>query len=232
MDNVLFGILNYNRSTKNVDKIIQRLPVQKKDVMVVSNNQGENYVPVGKNVAESKNKILLEAQKRNVGYCFILEDDILATDTFIFKAYISLMDRFGLNVIMYGYDNANRVLNGKINPCMILKLLDGQEIYLNRNVCSSVMAFKMYTDMVLFDERLNCLETEFLLTDMVARGKYPFNGFFIDIPNSVGYFRKLEKERVKDKSIEAIQKDIQTRGEKINLHTNADDVINYFLNRS
>lgn len=238
MNDVLYAVLNWNRDPRQVREIIKNLPCPAKNVLVCTNQiQAWNrihfkgrLIEAVPSIAASKNKIL--DQLKGEKFCFIIEDDIKILRADAFKQYTSMLDEFDLNFMCYGYDNVNRVLDEKPNPCMIVNDGTGRELYFHRHVCSSVIALRVNKYLPRFDESLNCLETEFLAQDMFDTKNLPFNGFFFDINQSWKYFTRVDTPRVRDKNVHLIQKDIDTRKRKIALSSNADEVLRYIVEKT
>jgi len=233
MSKILFGILNWNRPSNNVKKLLNKVGTH--DKLVVTDKPGEFKVQtiVAKpNIAASKNLILNHAIQLRYDYCFIIEDDVKVVDNTSFEKYINLMEFFNLNFVMYGFDGTNTVLKSKPNPALTLTSPTTNNTFLvNRFPCSSVMGFKVSADMVLFDERLQMLETEYYALDSFKRKLIPFNGFYFDLNNSWNYFSRTDDVKLRQKTNDLVRIDVDTRKEKIDVSNNIDEVMTYVIKK-
>jgi hypothetical protein len=230
--NILCGILNWKREAKLMKKCLDKIPA---DIVVCTDDPDrwkhkkikETFEAV-ENVATCKNMILRHAIDNDYKYVFILEDDTAPSRKYVFSEYMAIMEKYDLNVMLYGFgtDN-NKVLDNQPNPCIICNDGRGRELYINRYPCGSVMVFRVIDDLKMFDESLNCLETDYLLYDMAEAGQYPFKGFFFDISESWKEWRTDRRmESSRNRPFDLINKDRQQRG-NIALDANVDKVIEY-----
>jgi len=240
-----YGILNYNRPIP-YNGIINKIPIQgQKDIILCTNNTEKlkdyengkvnfKVINIESNVAKCKNAMLKYALENGYNYCFLIEDDIKIIENNVFNGYIYLLECYDYAVTMFGYgsENKNKVIGNKNNPAVIIKLENNKYIFSNRQPCSSFMVFKLTEDMVFFDERLEMLETEFLTKDLKKKGKIPFNGFFIDLPESWKYFMKTTDVTVRIKNNDLIKQDLQVRGGGISWDNNGDAFFEHIINKT
>jgi hypothetical protein len=233
---ILCGILNWKREAKlvkkNLDKFAGDVVVCTDNSSFWKHNKVKEIFEAVENVAACKNMILKYAIDNQYEYVFLIEDDTAPSRKQIFTEYVSLMEKYELNATLYGYGTVhNRVLNDQPNPCIICNDGRGRELYINRYPCSSVIVLKVNKEMKMFDENLQCLETDYLLYDMAVSDQYPFKGFFFDIPESWKEWRKDRRmDTLRNRNLDLINKDRQQRG-NIALDANVDKVIEYIKER-
>jgi len=231
---ILCGILNYGRIHKDMKKIVSKLPG---DVIVCTDNPDfwgkTETIEAVESIAASKNKIIDHAINNNYDYVFIIEDDLLPSKKQAILEYKYMMDKLKLGGIMYGYGSQmNKVFGTRPNASLIIKDFDGNDIYVNRFPCSSLIGLKVNKDMVKFDERLVMLETDFLFLDMKEKGLYPFSGFYFDINKSWERFHTIDVETKRKKTLALVNKDKEVRkATEIKPDFSADLVLNY-INKS
>jgi len=239
---IYFGILNYDRPIENVQRIVEQLPGEMgKNIFVATNNKKlledegplNGYVKLDSTVASAKNKFLRKARSHAYPYCFIIEDDVILKDPEIFTKYIDLMNRFKLNLTMYGYHGgSNRALgNSRPNPSVRMRIDEDEYLLANRYVCSAVMGFRITGKMKMFDDQLKAMETEYLLKDLTDADQYPNNGFYIDLDESWTYFSKTDDDRVRVRTGEMANADVEKRQERIVLDSNLDEFLGYVLSK-
>jgi hypothetical protein len=241
MSKVLYGILNWKRRIGSIRKIKKKLPG---DIVVCTDDPSfwkrTETIEAVPSVAASKNLILKQAITGNYDYCFIIEDDLIPRNSNVFFKYMMLMNYSATDVIMYGFGSgmSNRVLDGKPNPILRIDDNRGNKIILNRKTCSACMGFRVNRDMIMFDERLDVMETDLLMHDHVKAGKYPTGyGFWFDLDESWTQFRQLKEGQnpfpsLRKRTQEAINKDVSVRGNDLpTAASNADAVINYVKER-
>ena len=232
---ILYALLNWKRYDKLMLKSLSKL--SREDLIIWTDDIERwpkfNCKQADESVAKTKNDILKYALENNYDFCFIMEDDVQIKDKVIFLEYIQLMEKFDLNVVMYGFhNNMNKVLNGRINPCMVLSVKNATPICINRFPCSALLGYRIFEDMTMFDERLTTMEHDFLLHDMCEQGNYPFNGFIFDVFNSWKKIKKIPMETLKKRNPSDIVKDKETRGiDALSLQSNGDAVINYVVEK-
>lgn len=234
---VLYGILNWKRFHKDMVKSFSKL--QNEDVVICTDDQSRwneklfNFIEADESIAVSKNRILKYALDNGYSHCFIIEDDVNIKDKSIFLEYMQVMERFDLNVMMYGFHNKiNKVLNDKINPCMLISMENQTPYCINRFPCSGLILYRIFEDMTLFDERLKVMEHDFLLKDMVDQDNYPFQGFIFDVYNSWKRIKKIPVETVKKMDQEAILHDKEVRNvTELSMSNNGDEVIQYVIEK-
>jgi hypothetical protein len=241
MKDVLFGVLNWDRDPVEVRKRMKVLPGPERD-KVVCTNQVDKWKEIGFNgrlieadesVAKSKN-LILKSLDNSQKFCFIIEDDVIITNANVITKYRKLMNDFDLNFMCYGYHNhMNRVLDMKPNPCIIMNDGTGREHYFHRSACAAFQVFRNIEYITYYDERLTCLESEFMISDFVKNKDIPFNGFLQDIPESWKYFDRPEgMERVRQKNQQKINEDINIRKTKIQLDNSADAVMKFIMEKT
>jgi len=232
---VLYAILNYKRFDKQMIKSLNK--ISNEDVIICTDDETRwkkrQCISIEDTVAKSKNKILKYALEKEYDFCFIIEDDVLIKDKTIFFEYINLMEKFDLNFVMYGFhNNYNKVLNERINPCMLISMKNRGSICINRFPCSALIGFRIFEDMTYFDERLKAMEHEFWLEDLKVQGNYPFTGFIFDTYNSWEKIKKIPFERVKNITQKDIIEAKKTRNvESVSLQSDGDSVINYIVEK-
>jgi hypothetical protein len=243
MKDVLFGILNWDRDPEKVRKSLRSLPGPERNLLVCTNQVKEweeigftgKLIEADTSVAKSKNKIIDELSPAQE-FCFVIEDDLIVKNSSIFAKYRKMMNDFSLDFTCYGYHNhTNRVLDQKPNPCVVVNDGVGAEHFFHRHPCSALMIFRNLRDpeqQPKFDERLQALETEFLITDLVTNKRIPFNGFLLDVPQSWKNFDRLNVENIRVKQQKQIQSDIEIRQSKIQLDNSADKVMSYIWEKT
>jgi hypothetical protein len=240
---ILYGILNYRRSFDNTKELFDAVPAEKSEDVLILRKDSLNFhdkktykefvKKPDKSVAKSKNMILKHAKENGYDFCFILEDDLIIKDETAFDNYITLMNELNYNVMFYGFDNRNRVLNNiKPNPCLAIRVTDEREVFASRNPCSTMMCFRISDDMIMFDESMQALELEFYLWDQLQAGGIRSFGFFPDIANSWQYFDNTGEKKIRVLDSKVGGEDMQRRKDtKFDLDMNADAFL-AFLQKS
>jgi hypothetical protein len=222
---VLYSLLNWKRYDKEMAKSLDK--IQKEDVLICTDDKTRwnqklyKFIDAEESIPASKNKILKYALDNGYTHCFIIEDDVFIKDKIVF------------NIMMYGFqDPRNKVLNGRINPCMLISVKNQTPYCINRFPCSAMILYRVFEDMTFFDERLQALEHDFLIQDMVDQDNYQFQGFIFDVYNSWNKFRKIPLEGVKKVNQDAIIHDKQVRKEsELSLSNNGDEIIQYMIEK-
>lgn len=235
---IVYGILNYNRSASVVNKIIDKLDNRK--IVVATNNPDRLpststiMLPDNSTVAIGKNLILNKYKQETnpdvVKICFIVEDDVQIVDSTVFEKYARMMIDYNLPLVMYGYHgNRNKVLNRIHNPIIVIYTPEG-ELYVNRMFCFAVSGFRIEESMVMFDERLKSMEGDFYVHDLKVSGKYPFSGFHLDIKESWKCFVREDIPSTRKKTQEMLEDDATIRGiREVPLDNNADAFFDYVI---
>lgn len=243
MKDVLFGVLNWDRDPVKVRKALRSIPGPERNLLVCTNQVSEweeigfkgTLIEADSSIAKSKNLILDNLQPTQE-FCFIIEDDVIIKNSSIISKYRKTMNDFELDFMCYGYHgHTNRVLDMKPNPCIIINDGTGTEHFFHRHPCSALMVFRNFNDpetQPKFDERLQALETDFLVADLVGNKIIPFNGFLLDVPESWKYISRLNIENIRTKTSQQINADIEVRKTKIQLHNSADAVTEYIMEKT
>lgn len=213
--NIAVGILNWNR---DASQTIGSLKGFAGKVIVCSNDvdiapllpevESVKIIPCPENIAKAKNVIINSAREIGATHLFIIEDDIAVKDISVFEKYVELMNTFDIGLTFFGYTNANMVLDGKPNPCIIVKIdQSGSEICCNRHCCSAVFGIDLERNKLMFNEELLVMEHEEYLQRCTDAGVIPFNGFYIDLPESWKYFERLPVKTERVKTVELAKMD-------------------------
>lgn len=234
---VLYSLLNWKRYDKDMLKSLSK--IQNEDILICTDDKSRwnekiyKCIDADDSIAVSKNNILRYALANGYTHCFIMEDDIFIKDKIIFIEYIQTMERFNLNIMMYGFhNNMNKVLNGKINPCMLISVKNQTPYCINRFPCSGLILFRVFEDMTYFDERLIVMEHDFLLHDMFVQQTYQFNGFIFDVYDSWKKIGKISMDRIKKTDPIAIVHDKEVRNvTELAMSSNGDEVIHYMIQK-
>lgn len=234
MNDICFGILNWNRDIPT-NTIINKIPSMfYKDIVLCTNQNSTSKslktIEATENVAASKNKILKYALDNGYKYCFIIEDDLKILDNTIFDKYISLLNDFDLNLVMYGFNKRSLVLDEKPNPSMLIRVSENKTIAVTRFPCGGCMCFRVFSGMTLFDERLLVSENDMLTVQMKKDGNSKYNGFFLDWENSWNYFKRLDVGRSRKKTAEYFNNDNAIIG-KVSLDSDADGFLNSIIDK-
>lgn len=235
---MIIGILNWNRNVKSILDSVKEVNADKK-IIICSNQPKIDDISILEwhespvNVAAARNLLMDRAKELGERWLFILEDDILVKDPQVFEKYCTLMDEFETSSIFYGFDkNLNQIMNNIPNPCIIVKLNEnGDELFCNRLVCSTVMGFDMdRIEDERFDEDLLVMECEEWYQRLYNLGLNPFNGFYFDVNNSWESFKSLNLKPERVKTIELAKQDQEILKEKeieLKLEVSADKLLNW-----
>jgi hypothetical protein len=234
---VLYSLLNWKRYDKEMAKSLSK--IQSEDILICTDDKTRwneklyEFIEADESIAVSKNKILKYALDNGYTHCFIIEDDLFIKDKIVFLEYLHVMERFDINIMMYGYhSNSNKVLDGRINPCMLISMKNETPYCINRFPCSGMILYRIFEDMTYFDERLKCMEHDFLLHDMFEHENYKFNGFIFDVYNSWKKFKKIPLDKIKKMDQETIVQDKEVRNvTEFTMSNNGDEIIQYVVEK-
>lgn len=234
---IALAILNWNRDVFPTLKSLEKFdgPViictNRKDRIDLTIDPRLVYVESSSNVAASKNLLINSANELGASYLFIIEDDVIVKDVSVFEKYIELMEKFKTGVVFYGFDRSNRILEGKPNPCIIIKLNEqGDELYANRHCCTSVFGIDLKNNKELFDPNILVMEHEEYLQRCADKKILPFNGFYFDIPRSWEYFDRQDVPTERIKTVEIAKMDRKYIDENkitLKLEVSADNLLAY-----
>lgn len=232
----VFGILNWNR---DITQILESLG---QNDVIVSTNKDVNFaqsistLKADPNIAKSKNDIIKAARECGYDYLVLMEDDISIIDpAATTQRYIEAMKRFGLGLMFYSYHKGNNcVMDGVKNTGIITKISEEEELHFCRFPCGAFMVIDLVNNQELFDEDLVCLELEEYCQRCANEKIVPFNGFFLDLPDSETLFRVTDRTKNRIKTKEAVDLDKKSLGEKkleLKLASNADELINWIVEK-
>ena len=234
---VLYSLLNWKRYDKDMAKSLAK--IQNEDILICTDDRSRwnsklyEFMDADESIAVSKNNILKYALENGYTHCFIIEDDVFIKNRILFLEYLQIMERFEINIMMYGFHNGmNKVLNGRINPCMVLSVQNQTPYCINRFPCSALILYRVFEDMTYFDERLKTMEHDFLLQDMVDQDNYKFNGFVFDVYNSWKKIDKISVDKVKKSDHDTILHDREIRNvTELSISNNGDEIIQYVIEK-
>lgn len=234
---VLYGVLNWKRFDKQMAKSLSK--IQNEDIVICTDDKTRwnqnlyKFIDADESLAISKNNILKYALDNGYTHCVIIEDDVFIVDKTVFLEYMHQMEKFDLNIMMYGYHGkANKVLDNRVNPCLLITIKNETPICINRFPTSEVIIYRIFEDMTYFDERLHSLEHDFIMRDMIDQNNYDFSGFIFDIHNSWKKFKRIPLKRIKKVDPKTIIHDKELRNVKeMNMSTNGDEVIHYIVEK-
>jgi hypothetical protein len=234
---VLYSLLNWKRYDKDMAKSLSKL--QNEDVLICTDDKSRwneklyKFIEADESIAVSKNKILNYALENGYTHCFIIEDDVFIQNKIIFLEYLQVMETFEINIMMYGFhNNLNKVLNGKVNPCMLITTKNHTPYCINRFPCSAFILYRIFDDMTLFDERLKVMEHDFLMQDLVDQDNYKFSGFIFDVYDSWNKIKKIPLDKIKKSNQEAILHDKEIRNvTELSMSNNGDEIIQHIVEK-
>lgn len=226
-----YYILNWNRDVKDVKKLATKLI--NGDIFVYT-NQIDKWKTVGcitetmvadTSIAITKNMMLNHAIDNDYEVAIVVEDDLIIKDKKIIDKYINMMKKYDLPIIGYGYDNPiNLILDTKPSP--IMNIHDGQDkISINRTLGTSLVIFKIFKGMTMFNEDAKVMEMSIYLDELSNQGHWEFRGFVFDIFQSERAFCRLKTPTIRNKT-----KDLYEHDKKLHTFGKTNNVIDLIIN--
>jgi len=237
MSKTLYVILQCKEN--NYIETVESIKVDKKDIVVYADeNQNKDleytYFNIGdKTLAYYKNHAIKYAREKGYSYVYLIENDIVIKDMDIFNKYTSLMDRYSLGVIFYGFYGPLNWVMGKLpNPSLEVKLKDETYTFI-RMPTDVFIGINLNVNTQYFNEKFNVMEFNEYLKRCFEYKCLTFNGFYFDVFESWKYFDYCKKgilpKKITKQMLEDDKKYVQDNGDKfiLKMSTNVNEVLNY-----
>jgi len=235
------GIITYNRFHLLM-KLYNSLPFDKIDELIIVNDgdisvgfdliDGCNNTIIhtnGVGVGKAKNAALKYLKGHKCDHIFLIEDDMLIKDPFIFEKYIEASKVSGIQHLMFGYHgpaNKNGISKGKPCPRMVVKYSDDISIALNQHCVGAFCYYsrKSLEDVGLIDEKFkNAFDHVSHSYDLALGGYSTPYWWWADLANSCDY---IEEQVCSEES-----SSIKTPERMEEWRSNINESMEYFLQK-